>query len=64
MYKLLGTITLVISIVLFWFAKDIFIELFNGRPIIEIKMKDLLLPVVLLIIGLFFLFKKTKNDKI
>ncbi len=44
MYKLIGTITLLISIVLFWFDKDIFIELLNGRPAIEIQLTDLLLP--------------------
>jgi hypothetical protein len=63
MYKLIGTITLLISFFLFWLARDIFIELFNGRPTVEIQFKDLLFPTILLLIGLFFLFKKTQNEK-
>jgi hypothetical protein len=63
MYKLSGTIILLSALVVFWIDKDIFSELFSNRPMEEIAITDLLLPTVLLIIGLFFLFKKNTNAK-
>lgn len=63
MNKLSGVITLLISIVLFWFNIDIITELIDGRPLIEVKITDLILPVILLIVALFLLFKKAKDEK-
>lgn len=63
-FKLLGIITLLISLFLFWYCKDIFEELFEGRPFAEIQFRDLLFPVILLIISIYLIiFKQPQNEK-
>jgi len=59
--KIMGLILIVVSTVLFFYASDIFREIFI-RPLAEIDFSRLVLPVILIIIGFYLLFKKKKND--
>ena len=61
--KLTGGILLVIAIILLWIDSDIFREYFiEHRPVEQLQLQELVLPVILLILGLFLLFKR-KNGK-
>lgn len=63
-YKLVtGIIILVIDLVIFWYRRDIIIELFQGTPANEIEISKLLLPIILLIVSLFFIFTKKKDNE-
>jgi hypothetical protein len=63
MYKLIGIITLLICFVLFWYNKDLLTELIDGRPLSELRIRDLLFPLILLIVGIYLLVKKTNDEK-
>jgi len=61
--KLTGGILLVIAIILLWIDSDIFREYFiEHRPAEQLQLQELVLPVILLILGLFLLLKR-KNGK-
>ena len=63
-YRILsGTIILIISIFIFYYRRDILVELFGGRPLYELDLSQLLLPILLIVIGLFLIFKKEYNEK-
>lgn len=62
--KITGIIVLIINCFIIYYRSDIIIELFQGRDIDELDMSQLILPLVLLVIGLFLILKKKKNDEV
>ena len=63
---LLAILSLLFSIYFFTERSDIFIEAFNGRPFNQIPFSDLLKPILLLILGIFFYYifrKQTSNNQ-
>ncbi len=61
--KVTGIIVLIISCFIIYYRSDIIIELFQGRNIDELDISQLILPLILIVIGLFLIFKNKKNDK-
>lgn len=61
--KVTGIIVLIISCFIIYYRSDIIIELFQGRNINELDISQLILPLILIVIGLFLIFKNKKNDK-
>lgn len=62
-FRLIGIFLLIFSIVLFWFARDIFIEMFNGRDLHELPVEELVYPLLVMILSMIFLFYKSNNEK-
>ena len=58
-----GIIILIIDCFIWYYRSDIITELISGRPIIEIDISQLILPILLLVIGVFLIFKKKTNEK-
>lgn len=61
--KIVGVIFLLMSLYFFYKRYDVIRELLGGRDINQIEIEGLLLPSILMVIGLIFSFKKTKNDE-
>lgn len=59
---IIGIIIILIDGFVFYYRSDIVMEFFKGRSPDELDVYKLLLPVILLLIGLFLIFKKTKYD--
>lgn len=62
--KVTGIIVLFISCFIIYYRSDIILELFQGRNIDELDISQLILPLILIVIGLFLIFKNKKNDKV
>ncbi len=62
--KITGIIVLIINCFIIYYRSDIIIELFQGRDRDELDISQLILPLVLLVIGLFLILKKKKNDEV
>lgn len=62
--KITGIIILIISCFIIYYRSDIIIELFQGRNIDELDISQLILPLILIVIGLFLILKNKKNDKV
>lgn len=60
---LTGTIILIIDCFIWYYRKDIIVEIIAGRPLIEIDISQLILPTLLLVIGAFLILKKKSNEK-
>lgn len=56
-----GIVIIVIDIFLIYYRSDIIIEMFSGRSWNQLDIFKLLLPLILLIIGVFLIFKKEKK---
>src|SRR5690606_15752193 len=59
----LGSISLAITIFVIYHRLDIMEELFSGRPLIQLEIAELLLPIILLIVTTFLFFSRTKHNK-
>jgi len=63
-YKLItGVIIFVIDLAILWYRRDILVELFQGTPANEVDISKLLLPIILLILSLFLIFTKKKDNE-
>ena len=60
--RLAGTLLLVIDSFISYERSDIITEIFGGRSLEELDIGKLMLPVILLVIGLYLL-RKGKNKK-
>jgi hypothetical protein len=63
---LLAIISLLFSVYFFIERSDIFLEIFNGRPFNQIPFSEMLKPILLLILGIFFFYifrKQTSNNQ-
>ena len=58
----IGIILILIDGFVFYYRSDIVMELLRGRALGELDVYELLLPVILLLVGLFLIFKRTKHD--
>jgi len=69
LFLLLATISILFSLYFFFERSDIFIEIFNGRPFSQIPFRELLKPILLSFLGIFFLYifrkqtSKTENNE-
>lgn len=61
--RLAGIILLLIDCFLVYYRRDIIVEMFNGRPLAQLEIYKLLLPVIVLVMAIFFITKKDKNEK-
>jgi len=59
--RLIGIIFLIIDIFIIYYRFDILQELINGRPAYEIELHGLLLPILVLVIGIYLIIKKRKQ---
>ncbi len=59
----IGILIIIIDGFVFYYRSDILTELFKGRPLSELDIYKLLLPVILLLIGLFLIFNNLKTKK-
>lgn len=59
---IIGTILIIIDGFVFYYRSDIVMEFFKGRPLRELDVYKLLLPIILLLVGLFLIFNTRKND--
>lgn len=59
--KISGVFILIVSCFIVYERRDIFIEILNGRSLDEIEISDLILPLCLLILGVFLILKKSNN---
>jgi hypothetical protein len=55
-YLLLAIIALLFSLYFFYERTDLFVEIFNGRPLSQIPLGELLKPIILAILGIFFIY--------
>lgn len=55
-YLLLAIIALLFSLYFFYERNDLFVEIFNGRPLSQIPLEELLKPIILAILGVFFIY--------
>jgi hypothetical protein len=60
--KYTGLIILLLTIFITYSRRDILREMFNGRPFAQLELDKLILPILLLITCIYFLFPK-KNEK-
>ena len=61
-YKLTsGIIVLIIDLFIIFYRRDIIFELFSGRPLNEIEISKLLLPLILLVISIYLMINR-KSD--
>ena len=68
-FLLLAIISLLFSLYFFFERSDIFIEIFNERPVNQIPFSEFIKPILLSILGIFFLYifrkqtSKTENNE-
>jgi len=58
-----GVILLILNVCILYYRRDIIIELINGRPVEEIKIYKLVLPLILLIITIYLFLNSKNNEK-
>jgi hypothetical protein len=58
-----GIMLIVIDCFLLFYKRDIIVELINGRPIAQLEIYKLLLPVIILIIAIFLITAKNKKHE-
>lgn len=62
--NLLAAIILLLFDVFLWYYKwNIVTEMVQGRPLRQLPVSKLLLPLIVLVLGFFLLIKKTSNGK-
>lgn len=62
-FKLTGIVILIIDFLIIYYRRDIVIELCNGRDLNQLNIYKLLLPIILIIISIYLIFKKNQNDE-
>jgi|GEM_PF-1292791 len=60
--KYSGLIILLLALFITYSRRDILIEMFSGRPMAQLELEKLILPLVLFITCIYFLLPK-KNEK-
>ena len=58
-----GIILIVIDCFFLFYKRDIIIELIDGRPVAQLEIYKLLLPVIILIIAIFLIATKNKKHE-
>ena len=58
-----GIMLIVIDCFLLFYKRDIIIELLNGRPVAQLEIYKLLLPVIVLIVAIFLITSKNKKHE-
>ena len=61
--RLVGLLIIIIDFFIIYYRSDIIIEMFEGRSFNELEIFKLILPITLIIISLFFIFNKKKDEK-
>jgi len=61
--KITGIIFLIMSLYIFYKRHDVIREILGDRPINQVGIEVLILPLILMILGLMLILKKTKKDE-